>query len=211
MNFQHNHSTSNDMDISYFDILYSSRYNNNFLQHETRNCFEFTQTNSMPFIPFAQTNCSTEEVHGSLPNLNACSVDNMIRSIESSPAVKTLQYSTLSKGGDNNTKFQPKSRKRLCLEKNDIQASNGRKVESYSCPVCQKSFSFYGTFSSHLRTHLKERPFTCNICRRKFVDRSTLIKHKRVHTGEKPYTCPICGQKFAQSGDMLRHKRKIHD
>ena len=206
MNFQE-HNIPGNYHFHAYDIptCYSE-----FVQHEG-SYFECIHEYNMPFISSTKTTCPTEGFLGVLPNLNACSVDNLVGHIESSPAKRTLQQATSSERGHRKTNFREKSTKRCSLEKCDIQKSKKRRHESYHCPACEKTFNFYGTFSSHLRTHLNERPFACNICHRTFVDRSTLSKHRRVHTGQKPYACPICGQKFSQSGNMLRHKRKVHE
>jgi hypothetical protein len=54
--------------------------------------------------------------------------------------------------------------------------------------------------------------FTCPVCQQTFTRRTSLVNHQRTHTGEKPYTCKIagCDQTFKQQGDKTRHEQAQH-
>jgi uncharacterized Zn-finger protein len=54
--------------------------------------------------------------------------------------------------------------------------------------------------------------FTCPVCQQTFTRRTGLVNHQRTHTGEKPYTCKIagCDQTFKQQGDKTRHEEAQH-
>ena len=104
------------------------------------------------------------------------------------------------------SKKRPTSSRDQCIKENTPK----RRKQNYCCGVCQRTFAYYGSFSSHLRTHSGERPFSCDTCEQTFTVRSTLIKHKRLHTGVRPYICRFCDRRFTQSGNMLRHQRRFH-
>ena len=106
------------------------------------------------------------------------------------------------------TRRVPMKRRRLDDGDNCRQIKKQRR--DYLCEFCNKTFGYYSTFSSHLRTHSGDRPYSCGSCKKTFTDRSTLIKHQRVHSGARPYRCDLCGACFTQSGNMLRHRRNVH-
>lgn len=77
---------------------------------------------------------------------------------------------------------------------------------AFRCSICNKSFK--GHILSHLRMHLKEKPFKCEICGMRFVQSSQLVVHTRTHTGAKPYPCQICKVAFSHSSALRMHIRR---
>ncbi|XP_069463746.1 zinc finger protein 583-like isoform X2 [Ambystoma mexicanum] len=80
----------------------------------------------------------------------------------------------------------------------------------YQCTYCAKIFNHKGHFTTHIRTHTKERPFPCNECEKSFSTKGNLIIHRRLHTGERPYHCTGCKKSFSQQGHLTKHYKTQH-
>lgn len=57
-------------------------------------------------------------------------------------------------------------------------------------------------------SELGEKPFKCEVCQKTFSYSGGLTIHMRIHTGEKPYKCEVCSKEFSHSGNLTIHMRK---
>ncbi|KAM4019236.1 uncharacterized protein ACNLHF_028584 [Anomaloglossus baeobatrachus] len=98
-----------------------------------------------------------------------------------------------------------------CRQKLNVLSPNTdpRDGRPFTCPECEKCFSYKSNLYDHLKTHTGERPYLCSDCGKCFTRRSDLVRHQRTHTGERPYPCPDCGKKFAMNSVLVGHRR-IH-
>ncbi|XP_073451131.1 uncharacterized protein [Aquarana catesbeiana] len=80
---------------------------------------------------------------------------------------------------------------------------------SHSCSECGKSFTTNADLLTHHRVHTGVRPFRCSECGVCYTNKRYLNKHMKVHTGEGAHRCPECGKCFSQKGLLLSHQ-KVH-
>ncbi|XP_070189262.1 zinc finger protein 493-like [Littorina saxatilis] len=67
--------------------------------------------------------------------------------------------------------------------------------KSFSCPVCDKTFTYKCNMKNHLLTHSADKPFKCDVCQKAFRRQSLLKSHARVHDPNRsPFRCVICGK-----------------
>lgn len=158
------------------------------------NSFGFTGlTHLVPDPGFIQYNT----VQGSRPSSISPTYGSSPHDVtDNSDALRT--HESTARGNKRRRSSDTKDQQRQC------------KRLKYFCYFCYKTFGYYSTFLSHLRTHSGERPFQCTSCPKTFTDRSTFIKHQRIHNGRRPYTCSLCGASFTQSGNLHRHRRRMH-
>ena len=81
-----------------------------------------------------------------------------------------------------------------------------------TCHFCWKLCSSPEDLSTHLQTHLAEKPYKCIICPAEFNQEQFLIRHIKSHTGADtvvmvPFKCSQCQQQFSAIKDYNEHKQ----
>ncbi|CAL9695003.1 unnamed protein product [Knipowitschia caucasica] len=79
------------------------------------------------------------------------------------------------------------------------------KERPYSCPFCNKSFTYKKHYSSHLRIHTGKRPYSCSVCKKRFKSENNLVQHIKVHTGETSENGSVSKEKY------ISPRRNAHD
>nr|XP_060614170.1 putative transcription factor Ovo-like 1 [Anolis sagrei ordinatus] len=82
--------------------------------------------------------------------------------------------------------------------------------EQFSCPYCQKGFSYQRMLNRHLKCHSQVKRHLCPYCNKGFNDTFDLKRHVRTHTGVRPYKCDLCDKAFTQRCSLESHLKKIH-
>ncbi|XP_067013846.2 gastrula zinc finger protein XlCGF57.1 [Anabrus simplex] len=94
----------------------------------------------------------------------------------------------------------------FCLTCGDYMlARSDSRLESYSCTLCEETFSHRSLFISHMVAHTGQVPLYCNTCGKAFIRASHLNRHERNHAGYLPHTCSYCGKAFADRSNLDRH------
>ncbi|XP_040177996.1 histone-lysine N-methyltransferase PRDM9-like [Rana temporaria] len=88
-------------------------------------------------------------------------------------------------------------------------ASNGEGSFSFSCVVCNLSFTNRIALLTHQRSHFTEGSLFCSECGRSFTRNCDLLAHHRVHTGERPFICSECGVCYSNKRYLNKHM-KVH-
>ncbi|KAM3824818.1 putative transcription factor Ovo-like 1 [Vipera latastei] len=83
-------------------------------------------------------------------------------------------------------------------------------IEQFSCPFCQKAFSYQRMLNRHLKCHSEIKRHLCPYCNKGFNDTFDLKRHVRTHTGVRPYKCELCDKAFTQRCSLESHLKKIH-
>ncbi|XP_065319114.1 zinc finger protein 239-like [Gordionus sp. m RMFG-2023] len=92
------------------------------------------------------------------------------------------------------------------LEHNIKSGYKLKKIRSFPCLTCKKTFDRPSLLIRHIRVHTGEKPFSCEYCAKCFSTTSSLNTHIRIHTGEKPHACFVCGKNFTASSNLYYHK-----
>lgn len=83
----------------------------------------------------------------------------------------------------------------------------------YSCPECERSFSYPQLMVEHRkRMHMgPEKTFPCTVCQKEFNRAQTLQVHMLTHTTEKPVVCNVCQARFKSELYLKIHQVRHSD
>ncbi|CAL4078723.1 unnamed protein product, partial [Meganyctiphanes norvegica] len=97
-------------------------------------------------------------------------------------------------------------------QRGPIKASNKKSVDkTYSCPICEQTFTHRKELSEHRLTHAGEKPFQCDICGSFHSQKGNLLTHKRItHMKEKRFKCDICDKSFKWKRILVGHVMSVH-
>ena len=70
---------------------------------------------------------------------------------------------------------------------NPAPKKGGARKKLRMCPFCNKPFTRFDNYSTHLLSHTSYRPHRCNQCNKRYKLPAHLNRHLLTHTGEKPY------------------------
>jgi len=78
----------------------------------------------------------------------------------------------------------------------------------YVCMICNREFKYLQVMRCHLNCHTSDLfTYSCEVCQQTFTQLHQLEVHKCAHSAEKPYSCPTCGETFAGALLLRRHVR----
>ena len=78
--------------------------------------------------------------------------------------------------------------------------------KSFSCEVCQRSYTRKSAFLRHTRTHeAGEKRFACTICQHSTTRKADLKLHMWTHSDKKPFACDVCNYSTASKRDFACH------
>ena len=80
----------------------------------------------------------------------------------------------------------------------------------YTCPVCGKSYRFWGGQDNCLRRHNGDMRYKCNQCGKTFKDKFRLTLHMRIHNGARPFKCPSCRYDCSRRDNLITHMKRTH-
>ncbi|XP_050694016.1 transcription factor E4F1-like isoform X2 [Eriocheir sinensis] len=67
---------------------------------------------------------------------------------------------------------------------------------SFTCPVCFKSYTQRPALALHIKLHLDELGDSCSECHRRFTSRQALGRHLSAHSSLRQFECGECGKTF---------------
>ena len=89
-----------------------------------------------------------------------------------------------------------------------MQYDEGRSL--YVCIICNREFKYLQVMRCHLHCHTSDLfTYSCEVCQQTFTQLLQLQVHKCARLAEKPYSCPMCSKTFA-SAFLLRRHIRVH-
>ncbi|XP_050718438.1 zinc finger protein 699-like [Eriocheir sinensis] len=81
-------------------------------------------------------------------------------------------------------------------------------VATLKCDSCDKTFSTSWVLQRHSKIHQSTpKTFTCNICNLSFTRRDSLASHCNAHAQKRPFVCH-CGKRFVRKSQLKEHQDK---
>ena len=81
---------------------------------------------------------------------------------------------------------------------------------SFSCEICQRSFSTKKALKTHFSTSHAEKTkkgFVCKVCNKMFDSANDRSLHYKVdHPDSSPYLCSVCGLGFITKSSLYNHR-----
>ncbi|KAF9409305.1 hypothetical protein HW555_011287 [Spodoptera exigua] len=88
----------------------------------------------------------------------------------------------------------------------DEQKHKSSKSKKYACSICDKKFSYNGSFEVHMRAHNGEKSFNCHICGTSHTNNKELTKHiEKQHIVDNKYPCNMCEKTFEKPRLLKKH------
>ena len=81
--------------------------------------------------------------------------------------------------------------------------SKNRRIQLFSCNLCDKDFRYKTALDNHTRVHHK---YKCQHCREQFDSLFEVSRHEKSHASDLRYSCEVCDKKFLTKQYMLSHK-----
>ncbi|CAH8441840.1 unnamed protein product [Schistosoma turkestanicum] len=89
--------------------------------------------------------------------------------------------------------------------------------DHYSCCLCDKQFTRFTAYKSHLLLHQVDENFVCSVCEQSFESVSLYEKHFHICTNTtvisktpSQYRCRVCGMLLSSVGKIKQHYRRRH-
>jgi uncharacterized Zn-finger protein len=83
-------------------------------------------------------------------------------------------------------------------------------VHSFHCNQCDKSFVANEKLKRRLKIHSNVRPFKCDKCSMSFIFNYDLKHHNIVHSDVRAFKCKKCKASFKLESYLLQHDSKVH-
>ena len=75
----------------------------------------------------------------------------------------------------------------------------------YSCDICNLSFKYLNSLTSHKNIHQTLADNRCGICGVSFTDRKLYLRHSFEHADEPFVECDICSKRFFKENHLSEH------
>uniref|UniRef100_A0A182FAG5 C2H2-type domain-containing protein n=1 Tax=Anopheles albimanus TaxID=7167 RepID=A0A182FAG5_ANOAL len=79
--------------------------------------------------------------------------------------------------------------------------------ETFSCDICQRSFTTRSNYQNHMRYH---KDYVCNFCNTGWLSEASLLQHVSANHADRLFVCPLCDRKDRLRKTLNRHVRSSH-